>query len=275
MRSEVAISGEAAQARTELGLDENSPVGDLPFLIKDVGYKYIEERFEDGFAGFCQYMGGSDFLIGYNLRIDYGEQFKRFTLAHELGHVWMPDHQKKLLGNQKMHRSLFNEQYDRDTEKEADCFSAHFLAPSKSCYEILANRDSSPATIAAIADHFNISLHAAALRFVDLTDITCSLVFCNKNGRTKFERRSQTMKALKHGFIYNSPIPQNTLAAEFVQGTMTTDTCSASLSLWYPGIGKEMPGTESVIDFGYDGRFAVILTPNEPRIDEYLESEDI
>ena len=174
-------------------------------LIKDVGYKYIEERFEDGFAGFCQYMGGSDFLIGYNLRIDYGEQFKRFTLAHELGHVWMPDHQKKLLGNQKMHRSLFNEQYDRDTEKEADCFSAHFLAPSKPCLRILSGRDSSPITIVAIAEHFNISLYAAALRFIDLTEIACSLIFCNKDGKTKFERRSQTMQGMKHRFIYNSP----------------------------------------------------------------------
>jgi hypothetical protein len=83
------------------------------------------------------------------------------------------------------------------------------------------------------------------------------------------------MQGMKHRFVYNTPVHENTLAAEFLQGRMKTDTCDASLNLWYSDLEKEVTGKESVIDFGYDGRFAVILTPNEPRIDEYLESEDI
>jgi hypothetical protein len=274
MKSDALISGDSSQARVDLGLDAECPVGDLCSVFCRNGYVYAEERFDEGFAGFCRYVGGGKFLIGYNLRIDYGEQFKRFTLAHELGHVFMPDHQKKLRSNQIMHRSYFNVQYSKDTEKEADCFSAHFLAPSTSCERIIGGRDSSPATIAALAEYFNISLYAAALRFIDLTDICCALVFCNTDGRIKYERRSRTMGALKHRFIYNAGIHEDTLASEFLKGTIKEYSSETLMNYWYNDLGKEVSGTEAVLDLGYDGRFAVILTSHVPRIDEYLQSED-
>ena len=66
---------------------------------------------------------------------DFPRQRMRFTIAHEIGHIIMPD----------------------ASESEVDLFASHFLAPAPIIYsrKLRTQRE--------IADYFDISLHAAAM----------------------------------------------------------------------------------------------------------------
>ena len=75
--------------RETLRLTEDQVISDIEQLIKDAGYHYCEQDFGDDFDAFTERISGVTFLIGFNARKAYGEAFKRFSIAHELGHIAM------------------------------------------------------------------------------------------------------------------------------------------------------------------------------------------
>jgi len=98
---------------------------------------------------------------------------RRFSTAHELGHCVLRHEPRDV-------RALCeapHERPDGETEAQANAFAAELLMPEA----MLRRRcevspvDLEPAR--AIASEFNVSLLAAALRFVELTSERCALVF--------------------------------------------------------------------------------------------------
>lgn len=277
MESSLAIAEHAKIMRENMNLSENEVVPDIIELIKIQKYEYAEECSDEDYAGFSEYIGSWKYRIGFNKFHDYNPQFKRFTLAHEIGHVFMPSHQA-ILQSHRLHRSYQADKYDKAIEREADSFAAHFLAPSKACQKIMQYKDCSPETIQLISNHFNISTHSAALRFIDLSDIACTIVVFNESGKTESEHRSSNLEAVLKDFfipyVCKTKLHEHTLAAEHIKGNRKTETCESLLNLWYPKLSKEVPITESILDLGYRGKFMALLIPTISYLDEYLAEED-
>jgi Predicted Zn peptidase len=277
MESLLAIAAHAKNFRDNVGLSESDIVPDIVDLIKTQKYEYKEEFSNEGYAGFSEYIGDWIYRIGFNTCHDYGIQFRRFTLAHELGHVYMPSHQA-ILRDHPLHRSYYDNKYDKNTEIEADNFAANFLAPSNFCLRFIQNKECSPETMRQIADYFIISTHAAALRFIELTDLVCTIVIFNETGTTEFERRSPKMEEMLKPFfipyVRKTKIHEHTLAYEVVKGKSKKETCESLMNLWYPKLPKEVSSTESILDLGYRGKYMALLTPTIPYLDEYLAEEE-
>ncbi|MGP2570515.1 helix-turn-helix domain-containing protein [Ornithobacterium rhinotracheale] len=108
---------EAARfTRRNFRLKENEPVKDIFKLIENKGIVVYEIDIEDKFDGISLFTdkGFPVIVINRNLPNDR----KRFTLAHELGHL-------------VMHCSYeYPISLDRDKEKEANEFAAEFLMPT-------------------------------------------------------------------------------------------------------------------------------------------------
>jgi len=117
------------------------------------------------------------------------EGSQRFSVAHELGHRQLAHRTNNAPGACKP--ASVHGHIDRGVEAEANAFAAELLMPSK----MLRRRcEVSPVSLElarAIAADFEVSLVAAALRFVELTSERCAAVF-SRAGRVVWAARSDT-----------------------------------------------------------------------------------
>ena len=75
------------------------------------------------------HMGGV-FGIGYPTHIN-NQGFRRFSVAHELGHYRLPGHIEAVLGDQGRHFSKAGFRSTGRYEQEADQFASTLLMPAK------------------------------------------------------------------------------------------------------------------------------------------------
>lgn len=274
MISTISISVCASQLRENIGLTGEETIVDLVQLIKDADYDYREGAFGKDFSGFSRCLGGGRYLIGFNTDQYWSESFRRFTLSHELGHVTIPEHKSHLM-KVDMHRSKSEYRSNDRMEQEADYFAICFLAPKNPFQRAMKFKDYSKTTILEISSQFGISPYATVLRFVELTDHSCTLIVCNDRGFIEYEKRSNPMKeTFRRDFLKNGRVKGTTLTSDFINGKRDEDTCTVSLSEWFDDLPPEIQATESVIELGYNGKFLTLITPDNANFDEFLAEEN-
>lgn len=270
MIAEWKIVQQANFLRDNIGLNYEEPIGSIDELLKNAGYKYTEESFQDDFSGFCKSLGGGDYIIGFNSDHFWNESFRRFTISHELGHLSLPEH-RAILDRTIMHRSKSEFSSTDVIEKEADLFAINLLAPKQTLLKITKYKKFSPDTIRYVADYFQISLYAAALRFIETTDLCCSLIVCNKSGNIEYEKRSQKLQAsLRHNYLSRQKINPATFAFDYIQGDSKIDSATASFNDWYQNLPVDIKTDESILDLMYNNKVLVLLEPHVSNIDEYV-----
>ena len=274
LRQSIAVH--AAQFRENMTIGDSEVIGDIVDHIRDAGYRYMEKSFGDEFSGFSQALGNGNYLIGFNSDHLWSDKFHRFTLSHELGHITIPEH-RKILETEELHRSKSEFQSRDRIEREADYFAICFLAPKKAFQTAMKYEEYTKDTILGLSEHFGISSYAAVLRFIELTDLTCTLVVCNEAGLIEYEQRSDRMKeTYKQDFLRKKQVKGTTLTYDYINGHQEEDTCTVSLNEWFDDLPIEIEATESVIELGYNGKFLTLLTPHIPDLDEFIaENESI
>ena len=126
----------------------------------------------DSELGVCCYKRTTNqYVILYNET--KSDPFIHFTLAHELGHIFLDHHQ--VAGTEILNRSfLTQEQYD-EYEKEANCFARNLLSPAPLAWTVIEEGKSRNQNI-DIQNAFDITESAANVRinFIrrDLRDYT-------------------------------------------------------------------------------------------------------
>ena len=271
-----SIAAHAAQLRENMAIGDSEIIGDIVDQIKEAGYHYMEDSFRDEFSGFSQALGHDSYVIGFNRDHLWSDKFHRFTLSHELGHITIPDH-RQILETKGLHRSKSEFQSKDRIEREADYFAICFLAPKKAFQMAMKYKEYTKETILGLSEHFGISSYAAVLRFIELTDLACTLVVCNEEGAIEYEQRSNRMKeTYKQDFLSKKQVKGTTLTYDYINGRQAEDVCTVSLDEWFDDLPIEIEATESVIELGYNGKFLTLLTPHIPDLDEFIaENESI
>lgn len=175
-----------------------------PFQVaQDLGIKVKEDNFK-GFDG-ALIKSGRKILILLNEGM--ARNRKAFTVAHELGHWYIVEHKNKDYTCSAIGRYNSNE----PTEQEADRFSAEFLMPRKVFQEIMKDKTFSLASITDIADYFNVSMQAAAIKYTQLAKASCAVIL-TESGIIKWFSKSYSFK-----YFINIKIPpsEKTLAQQF------------------------------------------------------------
>ena len=268
-----SISVHASQLREAMAIGDNEVIGDIVSLIQEAGYHYMEDSFGDDFSGFSQALGGGDYLIGFNHSHFWSDKFHRFTISHELGHITIPRH-RQILEAKGLHRSKSEFQAKDPIEREADYFAICFLAPSKAFQMEMKYKEYTKETIFDLSEHFGISPYAAVLRFIELTDLACTLVVCTEEGLVEYERRSDRMKeTYKQDFLSKKQVKETTLTYDYINGRKEEEICTVSLSEWFDDLPIEIGATESVIELGYNGKFLTLLVPHVADLEEFRENE--
>jgi len=158
---------------------ENLPVPiDLNYLASCLGYIIEEARIQQ--QGYITDTEDGKRLI--RVRIDDPLRVKRFTIAHEIGHILLNIYEKKSCRRAKKFRL---HAYSRE-EKIANRLAAEVLMPvSRFRHELLRHVIPSFATLGAMAGTFDVSLIACMRRITELPDfISFSYLY-------EFTRRSK------------------------------------------------------------------------------------
>ena len=103
---------------------------------------------------------------------------QRFSLAHELGHYHIPSHRHKPPGWCGDDDMVAREDTGRRYEWEANQFAAELLMPRHLFSHDAGHRDAAFHEIAELAspEWYDVSVTAAAIRFVDVTHEACALI---------------------------------------------------------------------------------------------------
>lgn len=217
----------AIELRKKMGLTAPpfSPQAAFDYL----GVTYKESPF-DGCLGMTLRMNGNTGVMVSSNIPEEGK--KQFTAAHELGHVTIPSHAQintfrctnnDLMGNSKSPQEL-----------EANQFAAEWLMP----FEIFKPRckklDPGFDNISELGYEFNVTLTAAATRFVEVTDHDVMLV-ASANGMMKYFRPSRDFPyKLDFGRLPNTYARNNLSGKPIPEEFMTV--CSDE---WFKGTQPE------------------------------------
>ncbi len=127
------------------------------------------------------------FLLFFNTKYDLGlpegehHPRTRFSVAHELGHYFIPEHYKYLRHGGKPHPSSSEYRTAVQMEREADTFAATLLLPTHLVKPII-NKGITLKRLEEVARDFQVSLLCTAIRAIRLSDEPCAVVGIRDGG---------------------------------------------------------------------------------------------
>ena len=212
---------------------------DLDAIIKEEMLNVIYDDYgSNTFDGLTMFEPSTDeFYIHINTanRNLHDSPKGRFTLAHELGHYFLPHHRLALMrGTMQPHCSI-NYLIDNKSwkvEREADGYASLLLMPDSAFKTYIRGRKFEFELLQELADVFKVSLSAAALRFVDIGNCPIMVVYA-VDKKIMWVRRSEDFpfKRLRYGNDKNARIPENTVIGDyFYKGD---DDCCKSQEIVY------------------------------------------
>ncbi|MBY5828652.1 ImmA/IrrE family metallo-endopeptidase [Rhizobium leguminosarum] len=156
---------------------------------------------------------GNDFGIVYATHIR-SEGFQRFSVAHELGHYFLPGHIDQVIKD-GIHVSRAGFVTNDPYELEADHFAAGLLMPESLFRKEAGRHDPGLSAVEAIAEACGTSRTAAAIRYAELADAAVAVIV-STGGVIDYCFLSEAMKSLpKLDWLRKgTPLPTGTATAQ-------------------------------------------------------------
>lgn len=156
----------------------------------------IADDFGDRFDGQLEYHPAhKKFLLFVNTKYDsLGiPERTRFSLAHELGHYFLDEHRRYLMGGGKAHasRSEFSKT-DSIVEREADAFAAALLLPDRLFSPLVNEEELTLERIESLAADFKVSRVSTAIRSVEVSHFPCAVAGI-RDGKVAWQFVSQAL----------------------------------------------------------------------------------
>lgn len=246
-----------------------------PFTIAAKAEIIIQPKPSDqpGVSGFLMRVGNT-FGIQYAAHIA-NDGFIRFTIAHELGHYFLPGHPDKLFpAGDGLHRSRSGFISGDPLEREADHFASALLMPEKLFRRAINRAGQGFPAIEALASLCATSITATAIRYTRYTDDPVAVIMSTGN-RIDYCFMSQRIRDLR-GITWikkGSLLPSHTATARFNRDPSNINDArreegACALDDWFDG-APDVEVNEDVVGLGSYGKTLTVLFT-----DEDLEEED-
>jgi Zn-dependent peptidase ImmA (M78 family) len=203
-----------------------------PFdIAKDEEIQLAPGEYGDGFDARIEYLPEVKRFVIYYRRSGPGRPEGRvhFSIAHELGHFYIPAHRARLLKGE-MHNSLSDFRSEDAQEQEADEFAADLLMPKELFIKEVRQFRQRVCTLKEICQmadqRFNTSVLSTARRYCQCDIEACSIVV-SENGLVRWAMHSEDMKRLNMRYVpARQPVPSMSKTANLWQ---TTDKTAESV----------------------------------------------
>jgi len=216
---------------------------------------------------------GNHFAIAYATHVK-SVGFQRFSVAHELGHFFLPGHPDHVFrGGSTIHESQAGFGSRDQIELEADHFAAGLLMPSH-LFKFEAGKFSDGlVAIENVAERCQTSLTASAIRYAELTDAAVAVIVSSGTS-VDYCFSSRTLRGIR-GYKHptkGSALPRDSLTFAFnktpdgiTNGLRDDDSCD--LIAWFKA-EDEIEASEEVVGLGEYGKTLTIITADVPDEDD-------
>jgi Zn-dependent peptidase ImmA (M78 family) len=236
----------------------------------------------EGVSGFLTKFG-DNFVIAHASHIK-NEGFIRFTVAHELGHYFLPDHPEKLFeGRDAVHHSKSGFIDDDFTELEADHFAAALLMPEEMFRNCMIDCGTGYPAVKEVSKRCLTSITATAIRFATFADDPVAVIV--SSGRTiDYCFMSAALRNLKGiEWIRKGELLPPSSATSAFNGHTTNiadgneDEAWGKLDDWFDGV-PNLDVKEDVVGLGtYSKTLTVLHTDqcaDDGEDDDYTSDDD-
>jgi hypothetical protein len=194
---------------------------------------------------------------------------RRFAIAHELGHLLLQEQSQFALC---MDKDLVPFYTNSPDELEASAFAGGLLMPAKMFEPFCRKTSPSLAYVAQLAERFQVTLTAAATRYIQFSPHRCCLV-ASTGGRIRYHRKTDDF-----GYFIapREKLSPATYAADFFKGKrLPAGMQEVKATAWLEGKridSSKMIQEESVAMPSYNSVLTLLWI--EKDIDQYLTGED-
>jgi len=188
--------------------------------------------------------------------------FRRFTVAHELGHFEIAAHHAVIFSGAATHVSESGFTSDLWYEQEADHFAAELLMPEDLFRDAIRNTTIGLPAIKHLAETFNTSLTSTAIRYAKLSPDPVAIVVSAEE-RIRYCFASPFMRAIRADWIERATkVPAASETARLLKGGAASSSereGRSYLSAWFTNATRDLEFHEDVIDLGRYGRTLTVL----------------
>lgn len=226
----------------------------FPVNVKMLALEVTKQRFQDPVGLVVPHgVAGIDGMLSWHEKkkiwcISYDEDVImpgriNFTLAHELGHYFC-------------HRKLQDEfrcsqgdllDYEgaasRKMEKEANVFASYLLMPATDFRQQIGDQTITLKLLGEVADHYETSFTATALKWLELTDEAAILVVA-RDGFVCWSYPSKLASNRRAWLAPGTPVPESAIERlKSAANHSGNSLCRVPAGIWHPSLEAE----ESVI----------------------------
>lgn len=188
--------------------------------------------------------GNNKAIITINSKIEYPEK-KRFTLAHEIGHLIM--HKDHFLHHNDTDATL--EYFKKgNQESEANDFASELLMPEKLFKEVSDQYEFSPQLLRFLAEQFKTSITSVVYRYFKVGHHPICIVYSYAN-KVKYWMRPDSYDHFMKNCT-NLNLPSDSVAAEFYSKNKIYSKKESKQSIW-KSTWFELKKGENDIDFKF------------------------
>lgn len=215
---------------------------------------------------------GDAFAIAYATHVA-SEGFRRFSIAHELGHYFLSGHPEAIFAHGDSHVSHAGFVAGDPIELEADHFAACLLMPRRQFMKAMDRRRDGMDAVVGLADACETSLTATAIRYAELGSARIAVVVSSST-TIDYCFMSKSLRSVK-GIRWprkGRALPRSsaTLGLRKRPGAVDnreSDAADGDTTEWFD-TDQEIALSEEVIGLGEYGRTLTVLTVDEPDEDE-------
>lgn len=223
-------------------------------------------------------LAGDSAMIIYSTELQ-NDGFENFSIAHELGHWFLPGHPEEIAKAGGMHLSRASFTQNTSIELEADHFASGLLMPSRLTRNFLGESQIGLDGIVQLAGVARTSLTAAAIRSAECCPYPVAIIV-SKGQEIAYAFLSDTFKSLgRLSFLRKGdPLPAsatsrfNATPENVRLGRRSTER--TDLSIWFDG-PRYIELDEEVIGLGGYGYTLTVLSSEElPEDPSEADDED-
>lgn len=222
---------------------------------------------------------GNEYAIAYATHID-NEGFKRFCVAHELGHYRLPGHIDAILAHSEVHESRAGFVSQDRYELEADHFAAALLMPDPMFSRELPGVGDGLQAVQRLADLCCTSLTATAIRYAEKASVAVAVI-SSAGSCVEWCFMSKALQDFE-GLTWlrkSEPLPAGTETDDFnrdLTNVRNARRAEADTDLrdWFGG-WRSIPATEEIIGLGRYGKTLTVLSTEVFADDEDEDDDDL
>lgn len=239
---------------------QSTPPVDLERIAREEGIELAEGAFDDDFHGRIEYLAEAGSFVIYhpNIAANQYPSRVRFSIAHELGHYYIPAHREMLMKG-CAHNSMEGFNHKDLIEHQADTFAAALLIPTSALKQRMGRRGFlSLPQILALAEDCRASVQATAFRYTKFTKEP-HLAFVSEQKTVLYCFSSEEARAIGYGTLRNQNVPSSSATA-LASGSFQMEDGKIDCDLWFPDRDSHAELWEESIKLGASNRVLTLLS---------------